>query len=76
MFRCTDFVAGCTVFGQAGDGTRRGSCKEKLNCHADGSCKPICKVNGSNGDGINRGTCDEGRICVRDGSCKAPGLEL
>ena len=69
MFRCIDLVAGCTVFGQAGDGTKRGTCSENLNCHADGSCKPThstntqpCTVQGSTGDGINRGTCNEGRI--------------
>jgi len=75
-------VKGCTVFGQAGDGLKRGSCNESFNCHADGSCKPTlstntqpCTVQGSNGDGINRGTCNEGQICFRDGSCKAPGFK-
>jgi len=62
----------CTVFGQAGDGTRRGTCNEKFICHADGTCKPSCTVQGSIGDGINRGSCPEGRICFRDGSCKVP----
>jgi len=73
-------LKGCTVFGQAGDGTTRGSCRENFKCYADGSCKPtqgtdeqLCTVLGSNGDGINRGSCDEGRICFRDGSCKLPG---
>ena len=76
MFRCVFLVAGCTVFSHAGDGTKRGSCSENFNCHADGICKPICTVQGSKGDGINRGSCNEGRICFRDGSCKVPGLEL
>ena len=82
-FRCFNLVAGCTLFGQAGDGTKRGSCRENFNCHADGSCKPTlstntkpCTVEGSNGDGINRGTCNEGQICFRDGSCKVPGSKL
>ena len=76
MCRCIDLVAGCIVYGQAGDGTKRGTCKENFNCHADGICKPICTVQGSKGDGINRGSCDEGRICFRDGSCRVSGLEL
>merc|ERR1712135_184307 len=64
---------GCTVFGQAGDGTRRGSCNEMFNCHADGTCKQQCTVRGSKGDGISRGSCNEGQICFRDGSCKVQG---
>ena len=76
LFRCIDLVADCTSYGQAGDGTNRGTCNEGFNCHADGICKPICTVQGSKGDGINRGSCNEGRICFRDGSCKVPGSEL
>jgi len=68
-------VAGCIVYGQAGDGTQRGTCNEGFNCHADGICKPICTVHGSKGDGMNRGSCNEGRICYRDGSCRLPGLD-
>ena len=71
---CIDLVAGCLVFGQAGDGTKRGTCNESFNCHANGVCKPICTVQGSKGDGISRGSCNEGQICFRDGSCKIPGL--
>ena len=76
LCRCIDLVAGCRVFGQAGDGTERGTCKENFNCYADGDCKPTCTVQGSKGDGINRGSCPEGRICFRDGSCKVKGWEL
>ena len=74
LFRCIDLVAGCTLYGQAGDGTKRGTCNENFNCHEDGICKPICTVQGSKGDGINRGSCNEGRICFSDGSCKFKGL--
>ena len=73
IFRCIDLVAGCTVFGLAGNGTSRGSCNEMFNCHADGACKPHCTVRGSKGDGISRGSCAEGRICFSDGSCKVSG---
>ena len=76
MFRCIELVAGCTVYSQKGDGTKRGNCNEDFNCHCDGICKPICTVQGSKGDGMNRGSCDEGRICFRDGSCQVPGLKL
>ena len=76
MFRCINFVAGCTLFGQKGDGTKRGTCDENFNCQADGNCKPICTIQGSIGDGINRGSCPEGRICFSDGSCKVQGSEL
>ena len=76
FFRFIDIVAGCTIFSQIGDGTRRGTCNENFLCHADGMCKPICTVQGSKGDGTNRGSCDEGRICFSDGSCKIPGLKI
>ena len=76
MSRCINFVAGCTVYGQKGDGTKQGTCDENFNCHADGNCKPRCTVQGSIGDGINRGSCNEGRICFSDGSCKSQGSEL
>ena len=76
LFRCIDHVAGCTLFVQAGDGKKRGTCNENFNCHADGICKPTCTVQGSKGDGISRGSCNEGRICFHDGSCKVPGLIL
>ena len=76
FFRFIDIVAGCTTFGQVGDGTRRGTCNENFLCHADGICKPKCTVQGSKGDGINRGSCNEGRICFSDGSCKVQGLKI
>ena len=46
LFRCIDLVVECTVSGQAGDGTKRGTCHENFNCHANGDCKP-CKRDGS-----------------------------
>ena len=76
FFRFIDIVAGCTTFGQVGDGTRRGTCNENFLCQANGICQKICTVQGSTGDGINRGSCNEGRICFSDGSCKVPGLEI
>ena len=76
MFICISFVAGCTSYGQKGDGTKRGTCDEGFNCHADGNCIPKCTVQGSIGDGINRGSCNEGRICISDGSCKLKGSQL
>ena len=88
LFRFIDILAGCTIFSQVGDGTRRGTCEENFLCHADGLCKPkhtpnpqnqstkICTVQGSKGDGINRGSCNEGRICFSDGSCRVPGLKI
>ena len=66
-------LIGCTVLGQKGDGTERGSCEQNLLCHFDGSCKPLCNILGSPGNGRDRGTCNEGLVCLSDGSCRDPG---
>ena len=63
---------GCTVLGQKGDGTSRGTCEQYMLCHFDGSCKPICNVLGSLGYGRARGTCNEGLVCLSDGTCRNP----
>ena len=76
IFGHFDPIAGCTVFGYKGDGTKRGTCKENFLCHEHGNCKPICTVLGSKGDGISRGSCPEGRVCFRDGTCKISGNQI
>ena len=59
----------CTVNGQIGDGTGRGSCEEDSKCYADGLCKANCKISGAVGNGLERGTCDENQLCHPNGSC-------
>ena len=59
----------CTIGGEAGDGTSRGSCDEGLLCQSDGSCVDTCKDGGLPGDSTSRGTCNEGYLCTASGDC-------
>ena len=64
-------ISDCTVKGQQGDGTERGTCEQNFLCHSDGSCQYFCTDLGSKGNGTSRGTCDEGETCYSDGSCRS-----
>jgi len=67
----TDFQSsGCTVLGEEGDGTKRGTCNQNFICHAGGLCKPTCTVLGQAGDGTKRGSCNQNFNCYPDGICK------
>ena len=65
----TPILSRCTVNGNTGDGTSRGSCNEGWICQSDGSCVETCKDNGQAGDSSTRGTCQEGYLCRVDGGC-------
>lgn len=62
---------GCTVNGLAGDGSKRGSCREDHRCLPNGNCESFtpCCVRGSSGDGKQQGSCDEGLVCTPEGAC-------
>ena len=60
----------CTVKGERGNGTSRGTCPEKQVCQANGECKKGCTVLGKPGTGIDRGDCPEDMICFATGDCR------